>query len=311
MAFALPLVLVALLPAYEPVPGIAGTVRLVGSDTLAALNSAWADAFRRHYPAVAVEVQAVGSSSAPPALAEATADIGAMSRRLGAAEQVVIAEARGAIPLEVVVAQDAVAVVVHRSNPLTSVSLAELDAVFSQTRLCADRAPVRRWAELGVAGELADRPIDLFGRNAVSGTYAFFRRSALCDGDFSPTIAALAGTGAIVSRVARTPTGIGYVGLSYATPEVRTLAVRHPRDGRPVEPSLESTVSGRYPLSRPLFLYVGRDARSRPSRVALEYVRFALSDEGRAITVALGFVPPDGAAAGASLRRLEAELGLP
>lgn len=173
------------LPTYEKTSGVSGNLSSVGSDSLANLMTLWAEEFKKNYPNVNIQIQAAGSSTAPPALTEGTANMGPMSRPMKDSEIQAFEEKYGYKPTAVPVAIDALAVFVHKDNPIKSLSIEQVDAIFSSTRLCGYDKDIKTWGDLGLTGEWANRPLQLFGRNSVSGTYGYFKEEALCKGDFN------------------------------------------------------------------------------------------------------------------------------
>ncbi|HVF61411.1 MAG TPA: phosphate ABC transporter substrate-binding protein [Thermoanaerobaculia bacterium] len=279
------------LPAYRPAGSLAGTLNSIGSDTLNNLMTLWAEAFRRHHPSVQTQIEGKGSSTAPPALIEGTGQLGPMSREMKASEIDAFEREFGYPPTQVRVAVDALAVYVHRDNPLARLTLPQVDAVFGKSRACGHPRPIDRWADAGVAGPLAARPISLYGRNSASGTYGFFKDKALCGGDFRDTVKEQPGSASVVQGVSEDAAGIGYSGIGYRTSGVKPLAIAA-RDGAPfvgIDP--DDVLAGRYPLSRYLYVYVNR-APGRPlAPLVAELLRFVLSREGQEVVVKDGYLP--------------------
>ena len=152
------------LPVYKTASGVSGNLSSVGSDTLANLMTLWAEEFKRAYPNVNIQIQAAGSSTAPPALTEATSNLGPMSRKMKDKEIEAFEARYGYKPTAVPVAIDALAVYVHKDNPVTGMSIADVDAIFSSTRKCGAAASIANWGDAGLTGEWARRDIQLFGR---------------------------------------------------------------------------------------------------------------------------------------------------
>ena len=176
------------LPTYKKTSGISGNLSSVGSDTLANMMTFWAEEFKRTYPNVNVQIQAAGSSTAPPALTEATSNLGPMSRKMKSREIESFEERYGYKPTAVRVAIDALAVFVHKDNPIKGLRIDQVDAIFSSNRKCGALKDADRWADLGLTGDWAGKDIQLYGRNSVSGTYGYFKSKALCKGDFKNTV---------------------------------------------------------------------------------------------------------------------------
>lgn len=268
---------------------VIGTLGSVGSDTLAGLMLRWGEALSERHPAVRLQLQASGSASAPTALIAGTSRLGPMSRPMSESERAAFKARHGYPPLELEVARDALAVIVHRHNSLESLTLAELDAIFSRTRRCGAERAIRDWAQLGLVTP-AGRMV-LHGRNAVSGTHELMRQRGLCAGRFRLEVNEHPGSAAVVAAVAAEPAAIGYAGLNHLTPSVRVVPRRDEESGKRYPPGADSVASGDYPLARSLYLYVNRrpgEPLPGPERAFLELV---LSTEGQSIVEELGFVP--------------------
>src|SRR6185503_12461064 len=166
------------LTSYKSVSGISGNLNSVGSDTLNNLMTYWVEGFAKLYPNVKIQVEGKGSSTAPPALIAGTAQLGHMSRRMKAEEIDAFEQKYGYKPRLIAVALDGLAVYVHKDNPVKSLSLQQVDSIFSSTRKRGGKN-INQWGDLGLTGEWANKPLSLYGRNAASGTYGFFKELAL------------------------------------------------------------------------------------------------------------------------------------
>ncbi len=279
------------LPAYQPASGVAGNLSSAGSDTLANLMTLWAEAFKRHYPNVYVQVQAAGSSTAPPALTEGTVSLGPMSRSMKDRERTSFENRYGYLPTAIPVAIDAVAIFVHRDNPIEGMTLPQVDAVFSATRRCGQSTAIASWGELGLGSVWARRHIQLFGRNSVSGTYGFFKGEALCNGDFSPRVNEQPGSASVVQAISTAVNGIGYSALGFRTASVKPVPLAS-RAGAPhVMPSAETAVNGDYPLSRFMYIYVNKVPGQPLPPLEREFLTMVLSREGQQMVVKDGYIP--------------------
>lgn len=292
------------LPHYERVSGISGNLSSTGSDTLANLMTLWTEAFKKAYPNVNIQVQAAGSSTAPPALTEGTSNFGPMSRQMKDKELEAFETRYGYKPTAVRVAIDALAVYVHKDNPIESLSLPQVDAIFSVTRRCGASAEINRWGELGLTGSWNDRPIQLYGRNSVSGTYGYFKEVALCSGDFRNTVNEQPGSASVVQAVASSLNGIGYSGIGYITSGVKALALSEEDDGEAIPATAEFVNSGDYPLSRYLYIYVNKRPDSPLQPLEQEFLKLVLSREGQEIVSKDGYIPLSARIAGRELRKL-------
>lgn len=275
------------LPEYKAVPGVSGKLNSIGSDTLNNLMTFWAEEFRKFYPNVTVEIEGKGSSTAPPALIAGTAQVGPMSREMKATEVDAFEKKFGYKPTAIPVALDGLAVYVHKDNPVKSLTLQQIDGIFSSTRKRGGQA-VSTWGDLGLTGEWAKRPVSLYGRNSASGTYGFFKEHALKNGDYSNAVKEQPGSASVVQGVEKELGGIGYSGIGYKTSGVRAVPVAE--KDKPVEPTQASVESFTYPIARTLYVYVnvppkGMDPLTR------EFVRFILSKQGQQDTVKDGYFP--------------------
>ncbi len=291
------------LPAYQKTSGVAGNLNSIGSDTLNNLMTYWAESFRRLYPNVRIQIEGKGSSTAPPALINGTAQLGPMSRRMKNTEIDAFEKKYGFKPTTIGVALDALAVFVHKDNPIDHLSLVQLDGIFSKTRKSG--APeILTWGQLGVTGPLASRPISLYGRNSASGTYGYFKKHALFKGDFKDTVKEQPGSASVVMGVTGDPAGIGYSGVGYLTSGVKALALAK-KDGDPAYAPTYANVLGRkYPLARMLYINVVKEPGKPLPPLVAEFLKFVLSRQGQEIVVKDGYLPLPAKVAEKQLRRL-------
>ena len=279
------------LPTYEGTSGVSGNLTSIGSDTLNNLMTLWAEEFNRFYPNVNVQIQGAGTGTAPPALAEGTSQFGPMSRTMRSSEEAEFEGAHGYPATPVRVAIDTIAVFVNRDNPIEGMTIPQVDAVFSSTRRCGAAEDITRWGQLGLDGSWANRDITIYSRNAVSGTYGFFRQNALCDGDFKDSINEQPGSASVVQGVTESLNGIGYSGIGYETSGVRAIPLAHDEDSVMAEANAENAASGDYPLARFLYVYVNKNPeRDLEPRVG-EFLKLVLSKQGQEVTVRDGFIP--------------------
>ncbi len=289
---------------YERASGVSGNLSSVGSDTLANLMTLWAEEFKRAYPNVNIQIQAAGSSTAPPALSEGTASMGPMSRKMKSKEIESFEKKHGYKPTAVRVAIDALAVYVHKDNPLEGLTIPQIDAIFSSTRKCGADADVRKWGDLGLTGSWADRDIQLFGRNSVSGTYGYFKKKGLCKGDFKNTVNEQPGSASVVQSVTASLNAVGYSGIGYRTAGVKLLPLAK-KAGKPYIPATNETASsGKYPLSRYLYVYVNKHPNRALPPMEYEFLKLVLSKVGQGVVVKDGYVPVSAAIAEKELAKL-------
>ena len=278
------------IPKYEKVSGISGNLSSVGSDTLANMMTFWAEEFKRYYPNVNIQVQAAGSSTAPPALTEGTSSFGPMSRKMKSKEVESFEKRHGYKPTAIPVAIDALAVFVHKDNPIKGLSISDVDAIFSSNRKCGGDADIDRWGDLGLTGEWTAKDIQLFGRNSVSGTYGYFKKKALCKGDFKNNVNEQPGSASVVQSVSSSLNGIGYSGIGYKTSGVRAVPLAKRGDNY-ITASMENAVTGKYPLSRFLYVYVNKHPNKPLAPMEAEFVKMILSQAGQQIVEKDGYVP--------------------
>jgi phosphate transport system substrate-binding protein len=279
------------LPSYEQAAGVAGNLSSVGSDTLNNLMTLWAEEYKRLYPNVNIQIQGAGSSTAPPALTEGTANIGPMSRAMKDKEIEAFEKKYGYPPTAIRVAIDTIGVYVNKDNPIAGMILPQVDAVFSATRQCGHPQELTKWGQLGLTGPWVDRDIQLFGRNSVSGTYGYFKEHALCKGDFKDAVNEMPGSASVVQGVATTLNGIGYSGIGYQTSGVRAIALAS-QEGEPfVAPTAETALSGDYPLSRFLYVYINKAPGKPLPPLERELLAMILSQQGQEIVVKDGYIP--------------------
>ena len=279
------------LKAYEKASGVSGNISSVGSDTLANLMTLWSEEFKRNYPNVNIQVQAAGSSTAPPALTEGTSNMGPMSRAMKDGEIAAFEKKYGYKPTEIKVALDALAVYVNKDNPIKGLSLAQVDAIFSSTRKCGYPKPIRRWGDVGMTDSWASKPIQLYGRNSVSGTYGYFKSKALCKGDFDNSVNEQPGSASVVQSVTGQLNAIGYSGIGYKTSGVRAVALAK-KEGEPfIEASDENVLNGSFPLARYLYVYINKAPNQELDPMVREFMKLILSKQGQEVVVKDGYVP--------------------
>lgn len=279
------------LPTYTTASGVSGNVSSVGSDTLNNLMTLWAEDFAKFYPNVNIQIQGAGSSTAPPALTEGTANFGPMSRAMKSSEIQSFEKEHGYKPTAVPVAVDLLAVYINKDNPIEGLTLPQVDAIFSATRRCGHGNDITRWGQLGLTGAWENRDFTLYSRNAVSGTYGYFKKNALCGGDYKPSINEQPGSASVVQGVSESINGIGYSGIGYVTSGVRAVPLAK-SEGMPfAEATAENASNGKYPLARFLYVYVNKHPNRALDPVRAEFLKLVLSKQGQETVVRDGYVP--------------------
>jgi phosphate transport system substrate-binding protein len=278
------------IPDYQKASGIAGNLSSVGSDTLANLMTLWAEEFSRQYPTVNVQIQAAGSSTAPPALTEGTSNLGPMSREMKDDELEAFEDKYGYKPTAVPVAIDALAVMVNKDNPIKGLTIPQVDAIFSSTLNCGYANDIETWGDAGVS-VWGSKSIQLYGRNSVSGTYGYFKENALCKGDFKSNVNEQPGSASVVQSVTTSKNGIGYSGMGYTTSGVRMVPLAK-KEGQPfIEPTPANATSGTYPLTRYLYVYVNKKPNAPLPPLESEFMKMVLSKAGQEVVIKDGYIP--------------------
>lgn len=290
------------LPDYTPSSGVSGNFSSVGSDTLNNLMTLWAEDFKRLYPNVNIQIQGAGSSTAPPALTEGTANFGPMSRLMKDQEVQAFEKKYGYKPTAIGVAIDALAVFVNKDNPIKGLTIPQVDSIFSATLKCGGK-DAKRWGDLGLTGDWVSKPIQLYGRNSVSGTYGYFKENALCKGDYKTNVNEQPGSASVVQSVSTGLNAVGYSGIGYKTSGVRAVPLS-PKEGSPFEEANEeNAISGKYPLARILYVYVNKAPNKPLTPLENEFFKMVLSKSGQATVEKDGYIPLPSALAAKELAK--------
>jgi phosphate transport system substrate-binding protein len=252
-----------------------------GSDTLVNVAQAWAEAYQKVNPNVAIAVSGGGSGTGIAALINGTVDIANASRKMKD-QEIQLAEKHGQEPVQHVVGYDALAVFIHKDNPAKTLTEQQLAEIFGRD------GKARNWSDLGITVPgCSDGEIVVVGRQNNSGTYAYFKHEILGKkGKYRQGTLDMNGSKDVVDLVGKTPCAIGYSGLAYATDEVTKVCVS--KDGKPcIMPSVASASDGSYPIARPLFMYTN----GKPTGDIAAYLNWVLSDEGQCIILNKGYAP--------------------
>lgn len=264
---------------HADVSRLTQTIENKGSDTLVNLALAWAEAYIELRPEVRISVTGGGSGTGIAAMINGTVNIANASRAMKP-EEIAAAEANGITPVEFVVARDAIAVVVHPSNPVDGLTLQQISDIYT--------GKITNWNQVGSE----ERPIVLLSRESNSGTYVYFLENVIRLGDkesdllFIPDTLLMPSSEGISTEVRQNPNAIGYDGLGYVTPDQKVVAVARNADSPYVLPSVDTVNDGSYPISRPLYMYTA----GQPTGEVKAYLDWILSD-GQALVPELGFVP--------------------
>ncbi len=302
--FAAPIAVDVNLSDYVKVQGVAGNLNSVGSDTLNNMMTFWAEGFRKKYPNVNIQIEGKGSSTAPPALIEGTSQLGPMSRAMKDKEIQAFETKFGYKPTQIGVALDALAVFVNKDNPVSEMSMTQVDSVFSKT-LKRGGSDAVVWGDLGLTGEWSNKPLSLYGRNSASGTYGFFKEHSLKKGDFKDTVKEQPGNASVVLGVTEDKAGIGYSGMGYITSGVKALALSAKDGETAYAANYDNVLSGNYPLGRMLYVYVAKEPNKPMPALVKEFIKYVLSKEGQEVVVKDGFLPLPAAVAKKQLALLD------
>ena len=276
---------------YAKATGVSGGLTVAGSEMMKALSHRWESKLREFYPGLTIQIQGIGSETGPPALLEGKAQIAAMSRQLTKKEIEEFRQRYGYEPTEVPVAADALSVFVHRDNPISGMTLPELDAVFCKEHRRGLNEDRISWSQFGLSGEWSEASIALIGRNKVSGTATFFREQVCGNGDFKDTLKTEAGSASVVMGIKKDRYAVGFSGIGYRTSSVKPIPLAVAKDKPFIEPTFETVTDGTYPLRRHLFLYVNKSPKAAMPAAVTEFVKFAVSLEGQQAVIQEGFFP--------------------
>ncbi len=276
---------------YKPVEGVTGTIKSVGSDTLNNLMTLWAEGFNKHYPNVKIEIEGKGSTTAPPALIQGTANFGPMSREMKSSEIDEFEKKFGYKPTALPTSIDMLAVYAHKDNPIKGLTMQQVDAIFSKSRKGGYKDDISRWGQVGLGGDWAGQPISLYGRNSASGTYGYFKENALFKGDFKDSVKEQPGSSSVVQGVASDKFAIGYSGIGYKTADVNAVPLAL-AEGEPFIPATpEYAYTGEYPLARYLLVYVNAKPGEPLDPLRREFIRYIFSKQGQSDVVKDGYYP--------------------
>ncbi len=255
-------------------------IQLKGSDTMVNLGQSWAEVYMEKSPEDFIAVTGGGSGTGLSSLISGTCDI-AMSSRKIKDKEIALAEAKGITPKEITVGMDGLAVVINPSNPVNNLTTAQMAGIFT--------GKIVNWKEVG--GK--DERIVVLSREVNSGTHVYFKEHVLRGNDpksteeFSPKALMLTSSQAIADEVAGNPAAIGYYGMGYISDKQKPVAVAAATGDEYVAPTIENVINGKYPISRPLFLYTNGE----PEGLVKRFVDFAFSEEGQRIVLETDFVP--------------------
>jgi phosphate transport system substrate-binding protein len=289
---------------YQKVSGVSGNVNSVGSDTMNNMMALWGETFQKLYPNVKIQIEGKGSTTAPPALIAGTSQFGPMSRAMKPTEIDQFEQKYGYKPTQIRTSYDALAVWVNKDNPVEKLTLAQVDAIFSKTRKRGGKS-VTTWGNLGLTGDWANRPVSLYGRNSASGTYGFFKEHTLQNGDYKDTVKEQPGSASVVQGVTEDRFGVGYSGIGYRTSGVKAVQLAEKEGGTFFDGAYENVTSGKYPLSRFLYIYINKAPGKPLDPMVKEFAKLILSKDGQEVVVKDGYLPLTPAIVTEELAKLE------
>jgi phosphate transport system substrate-binding protein len=296
------------LMAYKAVSGVSGNLSSVGSDTLNNLMTLWAESFGKFYPNVKIQIEGKGSSTAPPALIEGTAQLGPMSRPMKGSEVDAFEKKYGYKPTPVRVAVDALAVFVNKDNPIKCLTVEQVDAIFSKSRRQGGKEDIKTWGQVGLTGDWANRPISLYGRNSASGTYGFFKDHVLKNGDYKDEVKEQPGSASVVQGVTVDRYAAGYSGIGYTTAGVRAIPLAEKAGGQCYEATAANAYAGKYPLARFLYVYINKAPGKDLDPLTREFVKLVLSKDGQEVVIKDGYFPIPASIAKEELKHATGEM---
>lgn len=274
------------LPVYPRTEGIKGNVALTGSYTMSQLGAVWSDSFRQLYPEVNLTIDPKGSSQAVKAVINGQATFGLLSRMITEAEVKAFHDKFGYLPTVVTPALEPIAIFVHKDNPIESLTLAQLDAIFSKSLKRGAAKTATTWGDVGLAGNFASMPITCEARKDETGSQVFFQGVVLGNGEFRDGMNEHVSNAEMVKAVASTPGAIGFGGSTFATPDVKTVSLKI-RD----EDTAVNLHEANYPLVRPLQIVINRAPQQQLPSVDREFLKYIFSQKGQQDVILGGFVP--------------------
>lgn len=295
---------------YQPAQGLSGRVTIAGSDTMQPLMAKLAATFMSFHPNTKFGVEGHGSSEAirefmlglsaqrrgDKAIGRGTqgassSDLLASSRPLTEQERKGFASHHGYEPIGIPIAMDAVAIYVHKDNPIERLTLEQVDGIFSSTLKRSKGGRLTTWGQAGLKDRWSQEPIHLYGRNKKSGTREFFKQVALIDGELHEDVQEQPGSASEILAIAQDPLAIGYAGVGFHGTMVRIVPLVHEGEGAAILPSVESVSNSQYPLARPLYLYVNKNPKEKLDPVLWEFLKFVNSRQGQETVARAEFYP--------------------
>ena len=279
------------LPAYQPIDNLQGEIVLVGSDTMSQVAAVWKDRFQQFYPNVNIKIEVKGATNAVPAVMNGEATIGMLSREATADEIKAFTDKKGYAPKLLVPTLERIGVYVNEDNPIESLTLAQIDAIFSSTLKRGEKQEIKTWGDAGVSGHLATQPISLRGRSATTGSQGFFQSLVLQGGEFRAGMTEEKDNITLVKAIAGDLTAIGFSGEMYQISGIKAVPiVNHAGEPAFAIDSLADE-NGTYPLIRPLQFVIDHAPNTEFPQVEREFLKYVFSHAGQEDVVKAGFHP--------------------
>lgn len=277
------------LPVYRPVNSLQGELKLCGSNTMSHVATVWASGFRQFYPDVKVTIEINGSREAVTSVASGHAHIGLLSRAIDQEEIDLFQKAKSHPPQVLTPCLERMAIYVHKDNPIRGLTVQQLDAIFSTTCKRGAEKPIRTWGQLNFPGAWATQPVVAQGRKDDTGSQVFFQDSILLGGAYRDDLKNYPDNMELLKAIAADPRSVGFAGLSYDNPNVRTVPIAVAAEGPFVAIDSEQADAGQYPLMRPLQLVVNHDPKQGLPAVQAEFLKYVFSRLGQEDVVKSGF----------------------
>ena len=274
------------LPVYQRGAPLKGTIELVGSNTMSNIAAVWAEGFRKLYPEVEFNIQVRGSVNAVPAVTSGEATFGLLSRTLNEGEVKAFYEKFGYLPTVLTPAFEPVAIFVHKDNPIQSLSLSQLDAVYSAKPQLGEKKTIMTWGELGATGRWANAPIVCQGRSNTTGSQVYLQTAILRGAPFRDGVVENGSNLDLIKSIVADPRSIGFAGASFTRPEIKALELSY----RTGDPAIAVDTAG-YPLVRHLQLVVNRSQQQELPAVQSEFLKYVFSGRGQRDVLISGFTP--------------------
>jgi phosphate transport system substrate-binding protein len=327
---------VSSLPEYQPGQKVSGTLRSWGNDHMATLMKYWEEGFSKFQPEMRFEDTLKGTGTAQFALDEWVADLGLMGREIWAIEYYGVYRRSHQYPVGIEVATGsydvrgksfALSILVHKDNPISKLTLKQLDGIFGAERdggwqglnwhrevARTAKDNIRTWGQLGLTGAWADKQIHPYGPPGIyPGAVTFFQEKVLGGGDkWSEDLLEYRDPEQMVTALGKDPYGIAYTGICYKTQQVKAVALGVADGGPYIEPTRENVANRTYPLTRPVFIYFTTDtptgdlANPKIAPKVKEFLQYVLSNQGQKDVIQEGdYLPLTAPIVREQLRKLE------